>query len=566
MNDLSEVVEHLAQDVEALKLRVSALENPGRALPASISVPVSTALTAAEPVSAIRDSGTFSVLGKAMLGIAGAYLLRALAESTALPRLPVIAVAVIYAFLWLVPAVRVPARAWFASLAWACTSALILVPMLWELTLRFHTLPSAVSAASLATFVIVASALAWNRHFALVSWVADAAGAAAALVLGIATHDLVPFIAALLLMSAAGEFAAARDRTLSVRPLIAMAADLAIFALIWIYANTSGSPEGYPAVGTALLLAFGPALLLIYAASASFQTIILRRRISFFETAQVFVAALLSLWSVLALAPGHGRFVLGVLCLLASAAGYAVTFSWFSRVHLDRDYHVYGTGSLALLLAGCFLCLPPGWLPLCLGIAAVASILVGASRPGLTLQFHGLALLAASALASGLLSYIARAMAGAFPGAPGLIVAATGACTLICYATVARSRESTPPVLFLQLLFAALAVGFTTALLVWTLAWLTAAAIAPQAEHFAVIRTMVACAAALALAWGGSRWLRRELVWLAWVALGWIVLKLLLEDLRHGHLGFTAASIFLYAVTLLLVPRLLRSKGDAANS
>jgi hypothetical protein len=88
-----------------------------------------------------------------MLGIAGAYLLRALAESTALPRLPVIAVSIVYAFLWLVPAVRVPAKAWFASVVWAATSALILVPMLWELTLRFRILPSTVTAAILSAFV-----------------------------------------------------------------------------------------------------------------------------------------------------------------------------------------------------------------------------------------------------------------------------------------------------------------------------------------------------------------------------------------------------------------------------
>lgn len=366
-------------------------------------------------------------------------------------------------------------------------------------------------------------------------------------------------------MAIAGEIAAAGHRTLRVRPLVAAAADLAIFALIWIYSSPAGSRADYPAVGTALLLAFGPALLLIYATSASFQTILLRRRISFFETAQVFVAALLSLWSVLVFWPGYGRLVLGVFCLFASAAGYAVTFAWFSRVHVERNYHVYATGSLALLLAGSFLCLPPGWLPLCLDIAAVTSILIGTSRARLTLQFHALALLAASAFASGLFVYIFRAMAGTFPGAPGPIVTLVGACAIVCYGAVVRFRAARSPTQAPQLLFAALAVGSTTALLVWILAWLTAVGIALEAEHFALIRTLAACTAALAAAWCGSRWPHRELVWLAWAALGLIALKLLLEDLRHGHLGFTAASIFLYAVTLLLVPRLLHIKNNAAS-
>jgi hypothetical protein len=30
------------------------------------------------------------------------------------------------------------------------------------------------------------------------------------------------------------------------------------------------------------------------------------------------------------------------------------------------------------------------------------------------------------------------------------------------------------------------------------------------------------------------------------------------EDLRHGHLAFIAASIFIFAITLLVVPRVAR--------
>lgn len=83
-------------------------------------------------------------------------------------------------------------------------------------------------------------------------------------------------------------------------------------------------------------------------------------------------------------------------------------------------------------------------------------------------------------------------------------------------------------------------------------------------QTVAVIRTAVACLVALGLAWGGTRWRRKELVWLAWVALALTALKVLFEDVLHGHLAFTAISIFLYAVTLLLVPKLIhpRVKDD----
>src|ERR1700735_4551796 len=127
-------------------------------------------------------------------------------------------------------------------------------------------------------------------------------------------------------------------------------------------------------------------------------------------------------------------------------------------------------------------------------------------------------------------------MPGVHPGAPAPVVTVVGACAIVCYAAVARSPKETKPTRALQLLFAALVVGSTTAPLVWFLARLTGVGFAPQAEHFAVIRTLVACTAALGLAWCGSRWPRRELIWLSWAALGLIGIKLLLEDLRHGHL------------------------------
>ncbi len=118
-----------------------------------------------------------------MLGIAGAYLLRAVAESTSLPRFMIAAIAIVYALSWLVASVRVPIEAWFASTVYAGTSALILAPMLWELTLRFNVMPAPAAAAILCIFVIAATALAWKRDRAPVFWVANIAAAFSALAL-----------------------------------------------------------------------------------------------------------------------------------------------------------------------------------------------------------------------------------------------------------------------------------------------------------------------------------------------------------------------------------------------
>jgi hypothetical protein len=182
-----------------------------------------------------------------------------------------------------------------------------------------------------------------------------------------------------------------------------------------------------------------------------------------------------------------------------------------------------------------------------------------------TLQFHGLALLAAAALSSGLFVYIGRTMVATFPAAPDWIVSLACVFAILCYAGVVGSGLDAWWRWMLRVLFSGLALGASAALLVWILVRVTAVSVIPGVEHVAVIRTLVGCAAALALAWCGSGWRRTELVWLAWGVLAFTAFKLLFEDLRHGHLGFTAASIFLYAVTLLLIPRLLHRGSKAAS-
>jgi len=49
-----------------------------------------------------------------------------------------------------------------------------------------------------------------------------------------------------------------------------------------------------------------------------------------------------------------------------------------------------------------------------------------------------------------------------------------------------------------------------------------------------------------------------ELTRIGYAALALVAAKLVFEDMRQGHLEFIAASIFLFAVTLIAVPRIAR--------
>jgi hypothetical protein len=552
MDVLPDALEELTARLQSLERRVDALEHPSAPLIAPEPV-ASPAAVVSEGFSLAQSGSVLSVLAYALLGIAGAYVLRFIAESSSLPKLTIAAVAIAYALLWLVGAARV--SEWFSSAVYAGTSALILAPMLWELTLIFKVLPAQATAAILCVFVIAATALAWKRDRAPVYWMTNATAAAAALGLSIATHQFLPFLATLLMMAFTCEYAAVRNHPWSVRPLVAAAVDLAVWALIFIYSSPLSTRTDYPALGAACLLVPGCLLLLIYAVSVVVRTTLLGQRIAVFETGQTIIAFLLAAWSVLTFAPGWGALVLGAVCLLFSIACYAAAFLLFNKAGAGRNFQVYSAWAACLLLVGCLLYLPPFWLVACLALAALAAFL---AESRLALKLHGLVFLLAAAIASGLMEYAFHALTGGLSVSVTVSICLVAACAIICSAAGKRGSPESWMQQLINLATAALAVFALAALLVEGLLRLVALRWPPEAHHVAFIRTLVLCSLALALAKAGSRWRRVELTRIAYATLVLVAAKLLLEDLPLGHLEVIAASIFLFAITLIALPRLAR--------
>jgi hypothetical protein len=561
MNRL-DTVARLTERMEELERRVSALEKPSATV--AVDSPKLKSSNGPQPSTEAfpfaLDGGMFPVLGKAMLGIAGAYLLRAVAELGSFPKLAVVALALVYAGMWLVGAALGPIGAGFASTVYAATAALIIAPMLWELTLRFHVLATSVTAGVLSVFVVTAYALAWRRSLIAVVWVTNIAAILTSLGLLMATHDLVPFVAGLLFMALISEGAAVRSRWLSLRPVVALAADLAVWILLYIYSRPEGIPAGYKNVATPVLVGTGCALFLIYGVNVALRTMRLRQKISVFEIGQTVIAFLLGAFSILRFGGSSSSPLLGALCLLFSGAGYAVACGYFDHFPERRNYHAYITWSAALFLGGGALCLQPLLLVLCLSSAALVAAFFGMRASGPILQFHSLIYLAAAAYASGLLDYMGHALAGMFPPAPGWVVWIVAATAIACYVIGGRFPTKGWNRRFLQSLSAMLAVAVSITFLVSVLVWLAAFETITGTSRVAVIRTLIICLCALLLAFAGCRWRKSELVWIAYGTLASVTAKLIFEDLQHGTPGSIAVSIFLYAGALILVPRLTRAR------
>jgi hypothetical protein len=524
----------------------------------------------------------FPVLGRALLGIAGAYVLRAVAESSSMPKLAVACAGIAYAFLWLAWAARVRRGPRFTSSIYACTSALILAPMLWELTLRFKVLPAPVVAGVVCAYALVALALAafgrarfireLTRDAAPVVRVAFIAAAVLSLALAIVSHAILPFVVVLLVLTALCEFIPGLVRLPEIGALMALAADVAIWILIYIYYAPQGASGDYPPLSRAVLLAPGIALFILFAAGVAFSTLLRAKQITAFAAVQTTIALLLAAVSLADFGPKAAIVILGVVCLVLSAACYAAVFAVFERAPerrssaIDvarRNAAVFAFWAAALLLAGSFLCLPPLALIVLLAAAAIAATLLGSRKSWLAFEFYGIVFLLAAAAASGLFSFFVSALAGTPAGAPPPGIWLVTVCAILCYAAAMPRKGESWLSQTLHLVFAALAAGAAAALIVQILVSLVALKIVPGAHHLAFIRTLTLCATTLALAFGGAHWRRLELTRLGYAFLALVAIKLVFEDLRHGHLGYIAASIFLVALTLIAAPRVARARQKA---
>ena len=563
MNDLPEAIDQLVRRMDALESRVEDLERSvsphGSRAASQAGAPPGTLEAVLLEGDALAPAGSiFSVLGKALLGIAGAYLLRAAAEASLAPRPLMAILGIAYALLWLVVAARAPVEARLARAVYAANSAVILAPMLWELAIRFKVFPAPAIAAAIAAFELTAFFAAVKSHRAVVLQIGNTAVAVLGLALAIATHATLPFLAVLILAAALCEYRSVAGTERSARIFMALSADLALWLLIYIYSSPQGTRADYPALGTVALLAPGAVLFLLYASMTAFKVLIKAQKIAVFDTAQTTITFLLATVALIEFGPASSKVVLGVVCLVLAGACYAATLMLLRRGAPWRNIMVFSTWSGALILAGSFLSFPEAWTAAWLCLAALTGVVAGARYKRVILEFHGAAFLIAAAMASGLVRYLGHSLFEVPAGLPGGMVLPVAACAAICYLAIGLDRPAPWQQQALRLLFGALAVSTFSALLAQGLTAMVELEMVPAGHHLAFIRTLTLCAVSLALVFAGARLRRPELNWLGYAGIALTAVKLIVEDLRHGHLEYVAASIFLFALTLIAAPRLAR--------
>jgi hypothetical protein len=323
-------------------------------------------LPAAEPAATAPADTPAPLLGWALLGLSGAYLLRALTESGAVSLLAGTAAGVLYAAWWLSLAAR---RAWekpLASTIHSATAALIVAPLLWEVTVRFHLLGAWGATAILVAFVMFGLAIAWRKSIAGMAWIVTLTALITLFAIFRETQDARAWAAGVFLIAAAVEFSACRDHWLGLRWATAVNADFIVLALTAIVSRSNATEQSMALLSPWIVFAVQIAFPAIYLASTLDRTIYRKLPITGFEIWQAAAALLISGGGALYLAGATtlSRTAVGIFCLVFSVACYLIAFTLLS--HEDqrrRNFHTYSAFALALMLSSCTLLLPAAAAP-----------------------------------------------------------------------------------------------------------------------------------------------------------------------------------------------------------
>lgn len=517
-SEFSDDLRALSLEVHELERRVSALEHGSTRAEAPSPPPQL-------PVTPLKlDSDALRMAGFALLGIGGAYLLRALSELGSVPRGIGVSASLAYSAAWLWLAARTPKRRKLAVGARISTAVVIFAPLVWESVMRFHTLPAWLAATLLSAFCIAAESVSWHKDLRAIAAITPMACAALAIALLIRTHESAPFTLSLVSIAAMMEFAAIEERANAARWPVAFCANAAVFLLMFVMSRRGGPPEEYPGVSVAFTTVIQASLPIVYGASAIVRTVLERRQFGILEIGQTATAFSLGFSGIIAIT--DLRAPAGAFAFAAGAACYAISM----RVADRRTRNVYATFGLLLLASAAWLAF--AGLALCAvwsALAIAVSFRCGAHAAILL----WLALIGSHIAVSWAVQFFASDTQ--FPAVAAAIAIVAAA---VCYPEARRPIDA----LFIAASFAIAATGFVGGFL-----------------DFPGSGTIILTLAAIGLAWIGASQHRKELVWLTYAFIGAAAFRIIGRDLPSSTAIELVAPLLAFGAALILLPRILQA-------
>jgi hypothetical protein len=562
-------IERIAQRLQDVERRLQELESSAHPQRSVESSPAAAASTSAADRPAGPATGISpALIGRTLVVLGGAFLLRAITESDVVSRGLGTALGLVYALLWIGLADREAGKRRSSSASFhGLAGAVIAFPLLWESTVRFDLLSEATSAALLALLTMVALAVAWRRHLRGLAWILTTGSAFTALGLAVATKAFTPYVIDLLALALATlwmgyvlDWHALAWFTAALANLVIMLISAALFL--------SSGEESRLIMPPLSLMLLQLSLLLIYVGSVAGRVLARRRDVGFLESLQAVAVVGIGLGGGIATLrqTGVGRELLAAVSLGMAAGGYAAVFSIIDkRLGSRSNFIFFSTLALVFTVVGSSALFTGTALVLVLVIVALLTAWLGSFKARATLSLHG-AVYAVSA--AGVAGVLGRAV-NAFVGPPDmqvqvatpsmlLVLAVSGVCAALPVAMHGRTwgRFSRLPKLAL-IVVVVLALG-TIAVRVGLRLLPAANDATPDVAFVGVLRTAVLAISALILAMAGRAEKLHEAVLLVYPVLILSGMKLLFEDLRTGRPATLFVSLVIYGGALIVAPRLAR--------
>lgn len=524
------------------------------------------------PVAKTSGAAMLSFVGRSLIVLAGAFMLRWLTKRGTLPQEIGSIIGMIYALLWIILADRAAGRDRRESAVFhGVTGAMIALPLLVEATIKFHFLTPQASAISLGAFVIIGLAVAGRRSLRLLAWSVALPAAPLAFVLAARTEGLTSFLSCLLILGLVTLWLGYLRDWHVLAALIAGAANLGASLVVLDAIDGHRSANAPPLdLAASLFLLFS--LIVVYFGSFCFRVFKRKRTIAPLEIVQSLTVIVIGLGgaAIVVNAGNYSMLPLGVGALVLSGTCYVAAYGFLPRLDPNRRNFLFFTMlGLATAILGWELTLPGPATAMTIAAIALAAGFTARRIKSPILYIHGAVFLLVAIGRSGLLATTIAGFAGAsltFGDWTSVAVLLSLAVTIV-YPWFPRPEGRRVDVSLgrqlvgLQMLVTVCSLGAIIATLFVRVVPSAAASPALVANA----RTAILAVAAVSVAALSGRTRTGNLGWLVYTLLGLGAIKLALQDVPAGEATLFLSFAF-YGSALIAAPRILRRPDAGADS
>ena len=509
------------------------------------------------PIAALK--GTPALVGRSLLILAGAFLLRALTEAGTLATGTGVVLGLAYAASWIVAAAMAAGKGARGSAGFfAVCAALIADPLIFEASTEFSVLSPTGSAVTLAFMTAVGLVVASRWRLQESAWVFVVGAMVSGATLAVVRPPGEAATAVLVALGLAAMWLAGRHEWEFLRWLTAVGADVGVLRLTAM-ATAPGGPHGIDPPNVHLVVVLQVALLLGYVGSSSARALRGQRPMRLFDFLQT-----AAVWAIgwggavqLARADDSGIRGLAMFALVVGFAAYAGAFGVVEKRQGRKPSFFYLSSlGLALVLLG----LPGAVGPASAVVWAVLGLIaaaIGSQWDRVTLRAHAVMLLSAAWIVSGVAAEAAADLGNgsgvdSVPNADAMVVALLTVATT-AVVLLARRLKTSGWAQRLPLTALLVMSGMVLAATIVSVA----ARVGPGSESW--MGTVALSALTIAAAVVASRWGVREAGWIVYPLLALTGLRVVLTDLASGRTEVFVIALAAYGAAMILSPRLLRT-------